>query len=129
MTRDVGFVVTTDAFERTISLEDAGFRSERFEWSVNFKGQSRLSIQPGTEEFYRNFPSRARPADVHGILLRVASLEDTLQGKIRAWGDTSRRQSKRIKHLGNIARLIEAHPHPCDILIDELKQQIQKPHR
>lgn len=130
VTQDVGFVVTTDAIERTVSLlEDAGFRSERFEWSVNFKGQSRVSIQLSTEEFYRDFPSRAVPADVHGILLRVASLDDTLQGKIRAWSDTNRRQSKRIKDLGDIARLIEAHPHLWDTLPDKLKQQLKRPER
>lgn len=62
VTQDVDFVVATDAVERTISLlEDAGFRSERFDWSVNFKGQSRVSIQLSTEEFYRDFPSRAGP--------------------------------------------------------------------
>ncbi len=130
VTQDVDFVVTTDAIERTVSLlEDAGFRSERFEWSVNFKGQSRVSIQLSTEEFYRDFPSRSVPADVHGILLRVAGLEDTLRGKIRAWSDTERRQSKRIKDLGDIARLVEAHPHLWDTLPDELKQQLKRPER
>ncbi|MDI9430608.1 MAG: nucleotidyl transferase AbiEii/AbiGii toxin family protein [Planctomycetota bacterium] len=128
VTQDVDFVVATNAIERTISLlEGAGFRAERFEWSVNFKGQSRVSIQLSTEEFYRDFPGRAVPADVHGILLRVASLEDTLRGKIRAWSDTERRQSKRIKDLGDIARLIEAHPHLWDALPDELQQQLQRP--
>lgn len=130
VTQDVDFVVATDAVERTISLlEDAGFRSERFDWSVDFKGQSRVSIQLSTEEFYRDFSSRAVPADVHGILLRVASLDDTLQDRIKAWSDTSHRQSKRIKDLGDIARLIEAHPHLWDALTDELKQQLQPPQR
>lgn len=69
------------------------------------------------------------PADVHGILLRVASLDDTLQGKIRAWSDGSLRQSRRIKDLGDIARLVEAHPHLWDALTDELKQQLQRPER
>ncbi|MDI6450191.1 nucleotidyl transferase AbiEii/AbiGii toxin family protein [Anaerobaca lacustris] len=130
VTQDVDFVVATDAIEQTISLlEGAGFRAERFEWSVNFKGQSRVSIQLSTEEFYRDFPSRAVPADVHGILLRVASLDDTLQDRIKAWSDGSRRQSKRIKDLGDIARLVEAHPHLWDALTDELKQQLQPPER
>jgi hypothetical protein len=30
----------------------------------------------GTEDVYRTYPERAVPADVHGILLRVACLED-----------------------------------------------------
>ena len=95
-------------------LEDAGFRSERFQWSINFHGRSKVLIQLSTEEFYREFPSRAVPADVHGILMRVASLEDTLRGKMKAWGEPERRQSKRIKDLADIARLVEAHPELWD---------------
>ncbi len=57
-------------------LKDAGFRPERFEWSINFKGNSKVSIQLTTEDMYRDFASRGVAADVHGILMRVASLED-----------------------------------------------------
>ena len=126
VTQDVDFVVASDAVERAITLlEQAGFGSERFEWSVNFKGRSAVSIQLSTEDFYRDFPSRAVPADVHGILLRVASLEDTLQGKIRAWSDPQRRQSKRLKDLTDIARLVEAHPAVWESLPEALKKQVQ----
>ena len=126
VTQDVDFVVATDAIERTVSLlTDAGFRPERFDWSVNFTGRSKVSLQLSTEDFYREFPARGVPADVHGILLRVASLEDTLRGKMKAWGEPARRQSKRIKDLGDIARLVEAHPELWDLLTDDLKPQIQ----
>jgi hypothetical protein len=59
---------------------------------------------------YREFPSRGVAADVHGILMRVASLQDTLAGKIVAWRDHRRRQSKRQKDLLDIMRLVESHP-------------------
>lgn len=128
VTQDVDFVVATEAVERIVLLlEEAGFRSEQFEWSINFKGRSAVSIQLSTEEFYRDFPSRAVPADVHGILLRVASLEDTLKGKMKAWSEAERRQSKRLKDLADIARLVEAHPHLWDRLTDALKKQVQRP--
>ena len=130
VTQDIDFVVTSDSIERTVSLlVEAGFRSEKFEWSINFQGRSAVSIQLSTEDFYRDFPSRAVPADVHGILLRVASLEDTLKGKIKAWSDLERRQSKRIKDLADIARLVEAHPHLWTLLTNDLKQQIQDPNK
>ena len=94
VTQDVDFVVATDAVDRTVSLlEEAGFQAERFDWSINFKGRSKVSIQLSTEEFYREFPARAVAADVHGILLRVASLEDTLHGKMKAM-ERSRREGK-----------------------------------
>lgn len=126
VTQDVDFVVAADAIQDTVVLlKRAGFQSERFDWSINFKGRSKVSIQLSTEDFYREFPSRAVPADVHGILLRVASLEDTLQGKIKAWSDPERRQSKRIKDLADIARLVEAHPQLRESLTEELKRQLQ----
>ena len=130
VTQDVDFVVTTDAIERAVEmLTEAGFRPERFQWSVNFKGHSQVSLQLSTEEVYRDFPGRAVAADVHGILLRVASLEDTLKGKMLAWSDATLRQSKRIKHLGDIARLVESHPHLWERLTPDLQAQIERPPR
>ncbi|MGA2853306.1 MAG: nucleotidyl transferase AbiEii/AbiGii toxin family protein [Verrucomicrobiota bacterium] len=128
VTQDVDFVVATDAIERAVAvLTKAGFRPERFQWSVNFTGHSRVSLQLSTEDFYRDFPAHAVPADVHGILLRVASLEDTFNGKIKAWSDPERRQSKRIKDLGDLARLVETHPRLWTLLTDDLKKQIERP--
>ena len=111
VTRDVDFVVAVDEIDRAVVvLEEVGFTAERHPWSVNFRGRSQVSLQLSTEDFYREFPSRAVPADVHGILLRVASLDDALAGKIKAWRTPERRPSKAIKDLGDIARLVEAHP-------------------
>lgn len=110
-TADVDLVIASDQIDRCVDcLASAGFVAERFPWSVNLTGQSKVSIQISTEDFYRDFPSRAVPADVHGILMRVASLEDTLKGKIKAWSEPSRRASKRQKDLTDIMRLVESHP-------------------
>jgi hypothetical protein len=112
VTRDVDFVVAVDEIERAVAaLEQAGFAAERHPWSVNFRGHSQVSLQLSTEDFYKDFPSRAVAADVHGILLRVATLGDALAGKIKAWRTPERRPSKAIKDLSDIARLVEAHPH------------------
>jgi len=128
VTEDVDLVVASDAVDHLVALlEDEGFRSERFEWSVNLTGHSAVSIQFSTEDFYSDFPSRCVAADVHGILMRVASLDDTLRGKIEAWSESSRRQSKRIKDLADIARLVEAHPELWSQLPPKLQAQIQAP--
>ena len=125
VTQDVDLVVATESIERAVKLlEDVGFTSGRFTWSINFRGHSKVSIQLSTEDFYREFPSRSVPADIHGILMRVASLEDTLQGKIKAWKDTERRQSKKLKDLGDIARLVENHPRLWESLGADLKEII-----
>lgn len=128
VTQDVDFVVATEAIEQAVTaLTEAGFRAEKFEGSINFNGRSKISLQMSTEDFYREFPQRAEPADVHGILLRVASLADTLKGKVEAWSDAARRPSKRLKDLGDIARLVEAHPELGESLPKELKIQIEQP--
>jgi hypothetical protein len=128
VTRDVDFVVTVEAIEKTVKiLEAEGFKPTRFEWSINFQGSSRVSIQLSTEELYHSFPSRSVPADIFGILMRVASLEDTLAGKIEAWRDSNHRQSKRTKDLGDIIRLVEAHPQLWQTLPPDLKDQVERP--
>ncbi len=128
VTQDVDFVVASDSIEKAVSLLEAeGLCPEKYEWSINFKGHSAVSMQLSTEDFYRDFTSRAVPGDVHGILMRVASLEDTLKGKIKAWSEPKRRQSKHIKDLADIVRLVEAHPELWDLLTDDLKTQVDHP--
>lgn len=58
----------------------------------------------------------------------VASLQDTLAGKIEAWSDPRRRPSKRQKDFLDIVRLVEAQPElkenlPADVL-SELPENI-----
>lgn len=128
VTQDVDLVVATDQIEKAVALlRAAGFTAERFPWSINLKGRSKVSVQISTEAFYQEYPGRAVPADVHGILMRVASIEDTLRGKMKAWRDTKRRQSKKFKDLGDLARLVESHPHLWPLLGDDLQALIQRP--
>ncbi len=116
VTRDVDLVIALDAVEMAVKmLEETGFTSERYQWSVNLKGRSAVSVQLSVEEFYREFPERAVPADVHGILMRVASLDDTL------------RQSKQAKDFTDIVRLVEAHPRLWQRLPPALQQTVRQP--
>ena len=126
-TADVDLVVALDAIDKTVvALEAIGFVAERFEWSVNLKGNSKVSVQISTEEFYRDFPGRSVQADIHGIPMRVASLKDTLSGKVQAWRDPDRRRSKRQKDLTDILRLIEAHPGLEPTLPPDIQQKINQ---
>jgi len=126
-TADVDLAVATGGIEKAVrALEEAGFRSERFEWSVNLKGRSEVTVQISTEAVYQGFPERAVAADVHGILMRVASLEDTLQGKLLAWRDSQRRPSKRQKDLLDIMRLVESHPEITRLLPPDVAERIRQ---
>jgi hypothetical protein len=110
-TADVDLVIALERVAEAVQvLTEAGFVSERFQWSINLKGRSKVSVQISTEDFYREFPARSVAADIHGILMRVASCEDTLRGKLQAYTDAQHRPSKRQKDLLDIARLIESHP-------------------
>jgi hypothetical protein len=124
-TADVDVIVAAERVDEAVSaLVEAGFKAKRFEWSVNLKGSSKVSVQISTDQIYREFPARSVAADVHGILMRVASLKDTLAGKIVAWQDQKRRPSKRQKDLLDIMRLVESHPKLRDDLPPELAAQV-----
>ena len=117
VTADVDLVIALERVEETVrALEAEGFKAERFPWSVNLKGGSKVSVQISTEERYRAFPARAAAADVWGLLMRVAALEDTLTGKLAAYADPGRRPSKRQKDWLDILRLVESHPELADAL-------------
>lgn len=121
-------MIALDAMDRVVRLlEEAGLRSERFTWSVNLKGRSTVSVQRSTEDFSSDFPSRSVPADVHGLLMRVASLDDTLAGNIKAWAEPTHRQSKQAKDFTDIVRLVEAHPRLWSSLTPELRQLVKQP--
>ncbi len=126
-TADVDLVVATGCVEDVVrALEAAGFHAARFPRSVNLKGRSKVSVQISTELLYEQFPARAVAADVHGILMRVASLEDTLSGKIKAWRDPRRRASKRQKDLADIMRLVEARPELRCLLPDDVLARVDQ---
>jgi len=126
VTADVDMVVAHESVDTAVkALEEEGFVAERFPWSVNLKGASRVSIQISTGEEYRDIPSRSVPADVWGILMRVASLEDTLAVKIAAYSDLTRRPSKRQKDFLDILRLVENHPNILDLLPHGLREEVE----
>ena len=118
-------MIAAERIEEAVkALSAVGFTPKKFKWYVNLKGRSKVSVQISTEAAYREFPGRSVPADIHGILMRVASLPDTLRGKILAWQDAKRRASKRQKDLLDIMRLVEAHPKLHKLLPAELAKKI-----
>ena len=131
VTADVDLVIALDRVEEAVSaLEKEGFKAERFPGAINLKGNSKVSVQISTEERYRQFPARAVAADVWGMLMRVASLEDTLAGKLAgklaAYADEERRPSKRQKDWLDILRLVESHPEIADGLPEEIRAKLEE---
>ncbi|MGI8967156.1 MAG: nucleotidyl transferase AbiEii/AbiGii toxin family protein [Limisphaerales bacterium] len=125
-TADVDVVIATERVEEAVkALSEIGFQAERFDWSINLKGKSKVTVQISTEDFYRDFPQRAVPADIHGILMRVASLEDTLRGKLKALTNPQRRSTKQRKDLLDIMRLLESHPELSKLIPVEILEKIK----
>jgi Nucleotidyl transferase AbiEii toxin, Type IV TA system len=111
VTRDADLVVASAQLEQALeAAEEAGFKMSRFPLSVNLKGAGELDIQVTVDERYREMADRSAEADVCGMTLPVASLEDTFQGKLWAWSDPARRPLKRRKDELDLLRLAEAHP-------------------
>ncbi len=127
-TADVDLVIASEKVEEAAeALRSLGFSESRFPWSINFKGASKVSIQISTEDMYLEFPDRSVPAHVHGILMHVASLNDTLAGKLAAYLDPQRGRTKKLKDILDIGRLVDAHPDLTTALPEEVLTKLNNP--
>ncbi len=124
-TADVDIVIGASDVDRAVqALVATGFTAETCPWSINLRGQSKVSVQISTDSLYQNFTNSAVLANVHGINMPVASLENTLVGKVAAWRDHRRRPSKRQKDFLDIMRLTEAHPYLIATLPDDIAAEL-----
>ncbi|HYL35637.1 MAG TPA: hypothetical protein VEV17_06980 [Bryobacteraceae bacterium] len=64
-----------------------------------------MRIQFTTDERYQAFLARSVDAEVLGVRVKVAWLEDVVQGKLWAYSDSRRRLSKRKKDELDLIRL------------------------
>ena len=91
--------------------ETQRIKSRKFEHSVKVTSKkSDLKIQLQTDVRYQEFISRSRMKQILGYRMKVAIMQDVLQGKIWAYMDEQRRKSKRQKDLADIMRLVEVYP-------------------
>jgi len=94
-----------------VYLREQGFTTEEHPHSLNVLApESELRIQFSTDERYQAFLDRSVEAEVLGVRMKVASLEDVAQGKLWAYSDPQRRLSKRKKDELDLIRLAEAYP-------------------
>ena len=84
---------------------------ERFEHSLNLTAaRSDVRIQIQTNDRVQRCLANRREADVLGRRLFVASPEDLIVTKVEAYQEPTRRESKRLKDLADIQRLVETFP-------------------
>ena len=121
---DLDLVVVTAAIDNLLKTAEKIFNIEKFPHSINISStKSDLRIQLQTDPRYQTFIARSSTQEVMGYEMKVAAVEDVLQGKIWAYIDVQRRKSKRQKDLADIFRLIEAYPHLKDLLPESLKTE------
>jgi hypothetical protein len=108
---DLDIVVLTASLEALIKEAKRLFKIEKFPHSLNLKSsKSDLRIQIQTDPRYQPFLEGASKMTVMDYKMKVASIEDVLQGKVWAYSDKTQRPSKRQKDLSDIYRLIETSP-------------------
>ena len=118
---DLDIVIVAASLDSLVKACQKIFTTEEFSHSINLHcPKSDLRIQIQTDSRYQDFISNATEKDVMGYIMKVASLEDVLQGKIWAYLDTQRRQSKRQKDLADIFRIIETYPALKKLLPEEI---------
>lgn len=108
---DLDIVIVINDINKFLKDAKNKFKIETFEHSINLSSkESDIRIQLQRDGRYQKFVPRASIKTVMGYQMKVASLEDVLQGKILAYSDKNRRESKRLKDLSDIARIIETYP-------------------
>lgn len=108
-------------------LQERGFPIETHPYSVNVFGpKSELRIQFTTDERYQPFLERAIAAEVLGVSVKVACLEDVTRGKLWAWSDPRSRLSKRKKDELDLIRLAESHPELKVLYPPEIREQLER---
>lgn len=109
---DLDIVIAVEAMAELVHAAEEKFRVKQFPHSINLESaNSALRLQLQTDARYQAFIARAASRNVMGYAMQVAALEDVLQGKLWAYADPTRRQSKRQKDLADIFRLVESYPH------------------
>jgi hypothetical protein len=108
---DLDLVIALEQIEQAEALLAARFGVKRFPHSLNVLAtDSNVRVQIQSDPRYFAFVERAEIQEVLGLPLPVASVADVLQGKIWAYLDPTRRRTKQLKDLTDIARLLEAYP-------------------
>jgi len=119
---DMDLIVAAKDLDKLQKMVETKYVVKTFEHSLNFKSpKSNLRIQIQTDPRYQTFVENASLQEVMGYRMKVASLENVLQGKIWAYLDETRRKSKRQKDLADILRLVESYPNLKLLLPDSMK--------
>jgi hypothetical protein len=125
-TLDADIVAIASSLARLAAhLGEQGFKTEEHPHSLNaMTPESQLRVQFTTDDRYQAFLGRSIEAEVLGVHVRIACLEDVMQGKLWDYTDPRRRPSKRKKDELDLIRLAEAYPELKSLYPPDLRAQI-----
>jgi hypothetical protein len=122
---DLDIVITTHDISNFKKSVLHTFEIKEFPHSIHlYHADSDLRVQIQTDHRYQDFISNANDKHVLGYLMKVASIEDVLKGKIWTYMDLERRQSKRQKDLADIFRIIESFPNLESLLPHKIRKML-----
>ncbi|MEO5922544.1 MAG: hypothetical protein ABIR70_01830 [Bryobacteraceae bacterium] len=120
-------VIASNLATLATDLQQQGFELEEHPHSLNaIVPGSQLRIQFTIDARYQAFLDRATVAEVLGVPVRIACIQDVTQGKLWAYSDPHRRFSKRKKDELDLIRLAEAYPELKAIYPSDLRGQIER---
>ena len=133
---DLDLVLAIEDIEKLLkqlSPPNGKFTVEKFPHSINLAHpDSDLRLQIQTDKRYQSFIKKASVKKVLGYEMKVAALEDLLNGKVWAYSDLPTekagekvKKSKRQKDLADIMRLVESYPQLNDLLPEHIKNIIK----
>ncbi len=127
VTQDLDIVVVAEDLTRTRDLLEREFRVREFEHSVNvYDPGSKLQVQLQLGQEFERYPERAAVREVMELRLPIAEPRDLLASKVSAARDATRRTSKHLKDLADIARLVEVFPELEADLPEEIRAAIRR---
>ncbi len=124
-TMDADLVVVAENLE-TISTElvAKGFLIRRFAHSLTAqRANSKLNIRFTTDGGHQEFLRDPTDAEVLGLKIPVASLENIVRAKVWAWRNRERRLSKRKKDELDLIRIAESYPKLRALMPAEITSQ------
>ena len=121
---DFDVVIAVEDIDRLLASLPSDWTTKKDRFSINIStSYSDLRIQIQTDSRYNDFVLRGVKRSTMGYGFQVARIEDVLQGKIWAYLDPERRDSKRLKDLSDMKRLVESHPELLGLVPEAIREK------
>lgn len=125
VTQDLDMIIAIEDMARARAMFEARFKVREFPYTWNvYDPGSKLQVQVQLREEMAPYVDRAQRREVMDLWVPVASPEDLIRAKSEAALEPTRRPSKRLKDVLDLARLTDAFPELFVTLPEALKPRV-----